>query len=120
MNVCIDENIPRMTLDALRAAGHDVLDIRGTPDEGMEDAALWSLAQSQKRLLVSTDKGFALRRHEAHFGILLILLRQPNRRKIHQRVLTALEETPQADWPGLLVVMRDTVRSVWRKDDDKK
>jgi hypothetical protein len=40
MKIFVDENIPLMTVQALRADGHDVLDIRGTPDEGMDDETL--------------------------------------------------------------------------------
>ena len=37
MKIFVDENIPNVTVDPLRAAGHDVLDIRGTPQQGMVD-----------------------------------------------------------------------------------
>jgi hypothetical protein len=33
MKIFADENIPLMTVEALRALGHDVLDIRGTVDD---------------------------------------------------------------------------------------
>lgn len=114
MKICVDENIPLETVDELRRRGHDVMDIRGTPREGMPDSELWKRVREQQRLLITTDKGFALQRDEAHFGILIIRLRQPNRRKIHERVLGALRQFPVESWPGLLVVMRDTVQSVWR------
>jgi predicted nuclease of predicted toxin-antitoxin system len=72
VKIMVDENIPLMTVAELRAAGHDVQDVRGTPEEGIPDHALWSSAQGDKRLLVTTDKGFAHRREEPHFGILII------------------------------------------------
>ena len=81
MRILIDENIPFMTAQALRDLGHDVLDIRGTSDQGMADKSLWELAQGQERLLVTTDKGFAQRRDELHYGVLIIRLRQPNRHR---------------------------------------
>ena len=40
MKVFVDENIPLMTVAALRTMGHDVHDIRGTPNEGLRDNAL--------------------------------------------------------------------------------
>jgi hypothetical protein len=40
VKIFVDENIPLMTVQALREMGHDVLDIRGTADEGMIDDAL--------------------------------------------------------------------------------
>lgn len=35
MKSFVDEHIPLMTVRDLRLMGHDVRDIRGTPDEGM-------------------------------------------------------------------------------------
>lgn len=37
----MDENIPLMTVRALWKQGHNVLDIRGTEDEGIADDVLW-------------------------------------------------------------------------------
>ena len=83
MKIFVDENIPLMTVRALREIGHDVLDIRGTADEGMTDDALWEMIQPERRLLITTDKGFTQHRDELHHGILIVRLRQPTRRKIH-------------------------------------
>lgn len=55
MKFLVDEHIPLMTVQALTMMGHDVLDIRGTPDEGMQDDALWEMAQREERLLITTD-----------------------------------------------------------------
>lgn len=114
MRVLVDENIPLITAQALRDLGHDVLDIRGTSDQGMTDKSLWELAQGQKRLLITTDKVFAQRRDELHHGILIIRLRQPNRHRIHQRIMQATKQFEPEEWPGMLVVVRDTVQSVWQ------
>ena len=35
-----------MTVEHLRELGHDVLDIRGTPDQGLDDQNLWDAAQA--------------------------------------------------------------------------
>lgn len=114
MKIFVDENIPNVTVQELRALGHDVLDIRGTPQQGMLDDELWTLAQSEQRLLVTTDKGFTTHREEAHWGILVVRLHQPNQQRIHARVMAALRQFPEKDWPSLTVVMRDTVQSVYR------
>ncbi|HET89676.1 MAG TPA: hypothetical protein ENN99_02910 [Chloroflexi bacterium] len=79
MNILIDENIPWMTARALVEMGHDVLDIRGTAYEGIADDQLWDMAQQERRLLITTDKGFAQYRDSSHSGILIVRLRQPNR-----------------------------------------
>lgn len=114
MNIFVDENIPLMTVRALREMGHNIIDIRGTADEGMTDDNLWEIVQQKKQLLITTDKGFVQHRNELHYGILIIRLRQPNRRKIHERVMQAMERFSENEWLGLLVVMRDVVQSVWR------
>jgi len=36
MRILVDENIPRMTVDALRGLGNDVKDIRGTIAQGLD------------------------------------------------------------------------------------
>ena len=114
MKICVDENIPLATVAELKSLGHDVTDIRGTANQGMPDDLLWELVQREGRLLISTDKGFVLHRDEPHHGILVVRLRQPNERKIHERVIRAVGQFAEDEWEGLVVVMRDTVQSVWR------
>ena len=114
MRILVDENIPRMTVGALRETGHDVEDIRGTSLQGMTDEDLLCLAQREQRLLITTDKGFARHRDHAHYGLLIICLRQPNRQRIHERVLQAMNLSAEKDWPGQVVTVRDQVQSIWR------
>lgn len=114
MKIFVDEHIPLMTVRDLPLMGHDVRDIRGTVDEGIQDDALWAMAQREERLLITTDKGFTQYRAAPHHGVLIIRLRQPNRYKIHTRIMQALRQFSEHQWPGLLVVMRDRVQSVWR------
>ena len=82
MKIFVDENIPLMTVKELRSKGFDVKDIRGTSEQGISDADLWQIVQKEKRLLITTDKGFSSHRNEAHHGILIIRLKQPSRLKI--------------------------------------
>ena len=53
MDIFVDENIPSITVVSLRAAKHDVKDIRGTKQEGISDDEIWQLTQREKRLLIS-------------------------------------------------------------------
>lgn len=114
MKILVDENIPRRTIAALQEMGHSVLDVRGTADQGLPDELLWEKAREVQALLITTDKGFSNKRNEPHQGILIIRLRQPNRERIHQRILQALAHFTPADWPGLTLTMRDQVQSVYR------
>ena len=98
-----------MTIRILRLLGHDVRDIRGTPEEGMQDDDLW-----EERLFITTDKGFTQDRTAPHHGALVIRLRRPNRHRIHQCLMQAVTQFPEKDWPGLLVVVRDVAQSTRR------
>jgi predicted nuclease of predicted toxin-antitoxin system len=111
VRIVVDENIPGRTVVALRALGHDVIDARESECRGKDDTVLWDFTQRARALLVTTDKGFASLWDQPHSGILIVRLRRPNREKIHERVMTAIGEVAPADWPGLLLVLRDRVRS---------
>lgn len=119
MKIFVDENIPLVTVKELVLQGYDVIDIRGTDDQGIMDEVLWQKAQDLECLLITTDKGFAIHRDEPHHGILIIRLKQPSRQKIHQRVLQALKRYPPKQWPRLMVVMRDAVQSTWKSHHTK-
>src|SRR3954465_2947129 len=114
MKILVDENIPHVTIEYLRNQGHDVLVLHGTSAQGMTDEALWEQAQRERRLVISTDKGFVAQRNEKHCGLLVVRLRQPNEQKIHVRITRAMKQFEEQAWPGLLVVMRDRMQSVWR------
>jgi predicted nuclease of predicted toxin-antitoxin system len=53
MNIVVDENLPRRTVDELRSMAHVVIDIRGTAQEGALDDVLWLLAQRERALLIT-------------------------------------------------------------------
>ena len=120
MKILVDENIPAMTIQALRTAGHDVRDIRQTTLQGSADSVLWHIAQNDERILITTDKGFIQHREEVHHGLLIVRLRQPNRYKIHHRVLQVVAQFIDTDWAGLTVVVRDAAQSIWQASARQK
>lgn len=112
MKIFVDENIPLMTVNELKRLGYDIRDIRGSEEEGLPDAELWKTAQEENRLLITTDKGFAQYWECCHSGILIIRLRQPNRYRIHQRVMLALNRFSEVEWQGMTVTMRDKTMNI--------
>lgn len=114
MDILVDENIPLMSVEQLREMGHDVVDVRGTEEQGMSDEFLWNKASQEKRLFITTDRGFSHYRDREHYGILIVSLRRPNRDRINKRVIEAIRQFSDDRWPGLLVVMRDKTMSTWR------
>ncbi len=119
MDILVDENIPLMSVKQLQQMGHNVLDIRGTADEGISDELLWNKACQEKRLLITTDRGFVRYRDMKHHGFLIVALRRPNRLKINERVIEAMKLFSPEQWQGLLVVMRDKAMSTWRRGKKK-
>ncbi|MCP5049747.1 MAG: hypothetical protein GY940_21440 [bacterium] len=119
MNILVDENIPSITVEELRQAGHDVMDIRGTEKEGIGDEDIWQIAMNQKRLLITTDKGFSNYRDDKHHGVLMVCLNRPNRNKIHSRVMLVFSQFNKEEWKGLMVMIKDTVQSTWRSNEEK-
>ncbi|MGH7135857.1 MAG: DUF5615 family PIN-like protein [Pirellulales bacterium] len=57
MNVLANENFPRVAVDGLRAAGHDVLWAR-TDMPGAADDVILARAQAEARLVITFDKDF--------------------------------------------------------------
>jgi predicted nuclease of predicted toxin-antitoxin system len=114
MKILVDENIPRMTVEGLRALSHEVKDVRGTAQQAADDSVLWQIATVEGRLLITTDKGFTAYRTVPHHGILVVRLRKPNRHKINSAVMLALQRFREAEWPGLIVVVRDKTMSTIR------
>jgi len=114
MKILVDENIPMMTVEQLCRMKYDVIDIRGTSEQGITDHLLWDKACREKCILVTTDRGFACYRDRNHYGILIVSLRKPNRHKINQHIIEALKMFSSEQWPGLLVVIRDETMSTWR------
>lgn len=110
----MDENVPRMTVERMQELGHDVVDLRGTEREGLPDDQVWQVAKSEKRLLITTDKGFLRRRRDVHSGLLVVALRKPNRLRIHERIMQVLSRFREGEWEGMSVVVRDTVQSIWK------
>jgi len=112
MKILVDENIPKITVMALREMGHDVRDIRGTTLEGIKDDGIRGLIQKENRMLITTDKGFMQYRDNQHRGIIIIRLKQPNRLKIHNRIMKAIIQFTEEEWKRLTVVMRDNIQSI--------
>ncbi len=109
MKFFIDENIPRITVEKLRDDGHDVLDIRGTPDEGSEDETIWQIAKKGERFLITTDKGFNNNRDKPHYGVLIVKLKKPNKQRIHDRIIYALNLYSKEDLKEKIIIVRDNV-----------
>ena len=111
MQIKLDENLPADLAEILAELGHDVDTVPGEGLIGREDAAVWSAAQIDKRLLITQDLDFSdLRRFEpgTHGGIILLRLRQPSRRALIDRVRSVFHDEEVSGWAGCFTVVTES------------
>lgn len=112
MRFLADENFPRVAVEALRAAGHDVAWVRAE-GPGATDEAVLEWARRHDRVLLTFDKDFGelvLRRgHAGSQGVVLFRLPSGRPLEVSARVVDVVAS--RSDWAGhFSVVERDRVR----------
>jgi predicted nuclease of predicted toxin-antitoxin system len=88
MKFSLDENFPKAAAGVLERLGHEVFDLRGTGREGSPDAEIFTDAQLQGAVFLTTDRDFfhtIPHLHAEHHGVVVIALRQPNRAAILEK-----------------------------------
>ena len=93
MKFFLDENFPRSVTALLKEMGSKVFDIRSTEHEGANDKSIFQLAQNEQAIFLTTDRDFfhtIPTLFKEHHGIIIIALRQPNRRSITEKLMYAL------------------------------
>lgn len=101
MKFLANENFPKIAVDAIRDAGHDVLWAR-TDMSGESDEVILQRARNEDRIVVTFDKDFGeLAFHwglSARCGVLLFRLRTQSPDHVRDRVLDTL--AAHSDWNG--------------------
>jgi len=113
MRLLADENLPRLSVQMLRSRGHDVIWVK-EERPGITDPAVLSFATSERRLLLTFDKGdfgklIFQDKQKAPFGIILFRLR--NERlpsEIAQIIVNVIEQ--QSNWAGHFSVVHNENR----------
>jgi len=108
MNLLANENFPRSAVEALRAAGHDVVWVR-TDMTGADDEVL-ARAQVDGRVLLSFDKDFGELAFRAGLpatcGVVLFRFAPVSPEFVAERVVTTMAgSTP---WVGHFAVVEET------------
>lgn len=105
----IDEDMPRSTAHALRAAGYQAEDVREVGLSGKSDAVVFAYAQAHRQTLITADMGFAnvLQFPPAtHTGI--VVTRFPNTlptSQVNQQLLRGLAALKGQSLAGMLVIV---------------
>lgn len=78
----VDEDLPRSIAALLREAGHNACTVFDQHLSGTKDDDLWPRVQSERRLLITADKGFGdirLYPPGSHAGVVLLRLPEESR-----------------------------------------
>lgn len=110
MRFFLDENFPKTTRLMLAELGHETLDVRGTKQEGSTDEELFLLAQKSQAVFLTTDRDFfhsIPHLYPLHAGVVVIALRQPNRRSIMAKLSWLLDHVPMDQFAARVFLLRD-------------
>jgi predicted nuclease of predicted toxin-antitoxin system len=110
MKFFLDENFPKAAASVLEGLGHEVFDLRGTGREGSPDAEIFTDAQLQGAVFLTTDRDFfhtIPHLHAEHHGVVVIALRQPNRAAILEKLCWLLNRLRPTDFANRTIQLRD-------------
>ncbi len=122
MRFFLDENFPKAAMSLLVSEGHEVYDVRGTPNEGMTDDQIFSMAQKRRAVFLTTDKDFfhtIPRFNPTHHGVVVITLRRPNRSSILDRLTWFLKRVDGVEIAGKTFLLRDRTWTVYPSFHDE-
>ncbi len=111
MKVKLDENLPAELVEHFAALHHDVHTVSSEQLTGRDDGVIFRAALQENRLLLTQDLDFSDRRRfkpGTHPGIVLVRLRDPNRRRLVERIKLILQTYDIETWAGCFVVVGDS------------
>jgi len=89
MRFLLDENFPVSIVDVIEQQGHEAVEFSDVCAYGDDDGAVFDKAQQLQAVLLTSDRDFYHTMpllHPKHCGIVVVALRQPNRRAVAERV----------------------------------
>ena len=89
MKVLLDENFPKSAADIISDAGHEVISFADACEFGADDEEVFARAQKLGAVILTSDRDFyhtVPLIHPEHCGIIVVALRQSNRRAILMRL----------------------------------
>lgn len=110
MRFLLDENFPKAAIGLLESSGHEAFDLRGTNEEGIDDASLFAKAQGLNAVLLTTDRDFfhtIPHLFASHAGVVVIALKQPNRATILSRLEWILSRVNEGAFADRVFQLRD-------------
>lgn len=93
MRFLSDENVRHSAAEALRAQGHDVLEVDDAMPSARDEAVL-RRAGDERRILITNDRDFGelvFYRGHAAYGVILLRLKHDTREAVSRRLLQTVE-----------------------------
>ncbi len=113
----VDEALPQEVAALFQKAGHDAQTVAQQNLPGTTDVSLWEAVQSERRCLVTADKGFANAQAfppGAHGGIVLLRLPRESRAGYIRLTESLLEKADVESAVGAIVVVTPAAVRIYR------
>jgi predicted nuclease of predicted toxin-antitoxin system len=110
MRIKLDENLPNELSALFASKGHDVHTVRDESLVGRDDQTVFQSAQGEERALITQDLDFSDARKfkpGTHYGVVLVRLHNPSRRRLIERFRQILDAERIEDWARCFVVISD-------------
>lgn len=111
MRIKLDENLPLRLGARLERLGHDVQSVHAEGLGGTSDKRLWTVAQDERRFLITQDLDFSdVRQFQpgSHEGLMLVRLRRPGRKALFEKVSEVFQTNDVSLWRCCFVVVTDS------------
>jgi predicted nuclease of predicted toxin-antitoxin system len=108
MRLLVDQDIYKITIDNLRKWGHDVLTAKELGLQQASDQDLLKRAQTEKRLLLTRDKGFGglvFLNKELSTGVILLRVAPWIADEVHRELHRLLEEHDEEELKNVFCVV---------------
>lgn len=119
MKFLLDENFPRSAVRMLNEQGHEAIDIRDISTAGLNDEAIFLIAQKENAVILTTDNDFfhtIPNLFHEHAGIVVISLHQPNRKSILEKLAWLLTQCDTHAFKSKVYLLRDRTFIVFPKE----
>ncbi|MCS6936794.1 MAG: DUF5615 family PIN-like protein [Candidatus Bipolaricaulota bacterium] len=108
MRFLSDQDVWQVTVNFLRALGHEVQRAADVGLESASDEQLLVYAHQQRRVLVTRDKGYGslvFLRHREHSGVILLRIAPETVEAVHRELERFLAEHGEEDLRGCFAVI---------------
>ncbi len=108
MKFLADECVYHITVQLLRACGHDVLTVQEAGFAGRSDDEVLACAVAESRILITNDMHFSntlLFPVERHWGVVVLKIRPRTLEQVHDVLLRFLDTVDQEAMEKTLVII---------------